>query len=191
VPPAEPHDPAFSVPHAIRLVRLRANGSLATFPVSGKITGRLGRTMQGSVYDDAAPYDRPYGGQQPDGKIVVAVTAKMRDALANSYRIGLLRFSAEGVADAQFGTRDGRTLTDAEGVTSEDVRDVAVQPDGKIVVVGGGCRPARDACFRIWFVARHTANGSRDATFGGARSSGIVYTDFASSDVESVRHPSA
>lgn len=191
---AAPDTDGFWAPHRIGLLRLRANGSLATFPVSGKIGGRLGKTMQGSVYDDVEPDARPYGAQQPDGRIVVAVTAQMRNTYYNDSggRIGILRFSAEGVADTQFGTHNGRTLTDAEGVRSENVRDVAVQPDGKIVVVGDGCGPrsARNAstgqytCFPIWYVARHTANGSRDATFGAARSNGIAYTDFASSDVE-------
>ncbi|MEN1729671.1 MAG: hypothetical protein AAGJ52_14645, partial [Pseudomonadota bacterium] len=69
---------------------------------------------------------------------------------------GVARFQSDGALDTGFGT-NGLFRTDFE------VRDVLVQPDGRIVAVGGdtGAFGTQD-----WRLVRLTANGDLDSSFG-------------------------
>jgi uncharacterized delta-60 repeat protein len=96
---------------------------------------------------------------QPDGKIVAAGEDASRFALA--------RYTVRGKLDPSFG-RDGKVLTRFGG--SSDVRAVALQPDGKIVVAGAALIHQRDS----FALARYTAHGRLDMGFGA---SGRVVTD--------------
>ena len=78
--------------------------------------------------------------------------------------------AAPGDLDPTFGI--GGKRTDWAGYAS----GVAIQPDGKIVVVGNGigcCSPGTNIDFRV---ARYNPDGSPDTTFGGG--TGRVTTDF-------------
>ncbi|MFD0373355.1 calcium-binding protein [Streptomyces sp. NPDC059071] len=96
--------------------------------------------------------------RQPDGKLLVVGTSEAGFTLA--------RYDEAGGLDATF-DGDGIATSDFGG-GSHSANGVAVQPDGKIVVVGttefldevGGC------CF--FSVARYNANGSLDTGFGNA-----------------------
>jgi len=88
----------------------------------------------------------------PDGRIVVAGYAWN----GTDQDIAVARYTASGVLDPTFGS-GGITLTDVNG-DQNGAEAVALQPDGRIVVVGfsGGD-----------FVAvRYTADGVLDPTFG-------------------------
>jgi uncharacterized delta-60 repeat protein len=95
---------------------------------------------------------------QPDGKIVVAGSAGCFPC-----RGLLLRYGTNGHLDETFGEA-GRVLTSFGG-DYDSWNDVAVQPDGKIVTTGLGARESGRVSDGF-ALARHTANGSLDATFG-------------------------
>jgi uncharacterized delta-60 repeat protein len=103
---------------------------------------------------------------QPDGKIVVAGASSI---FPEPFQFAVTRVQANGAIDASFGT-SGTVLTPF-GVFAA-VRDMVIQQDGRIVVVGisssGG--PPDLA------VARYNPDGSLDVSFDG---DGKVTTDFA------------
>ena len=98
---------------------------------------------------------------QPDGKILIAGSANGDFALA--------RHNADGTLDTSFGS-GGSVTTDLGGI--DEGFDVALQPDGKIVMVG---RSGGLAGFDFG-VVRYDADGSLDTAFG---TGGVVRTDFA------------
>ncbi|MET9609423.1 calcium-binding protein [Streptomyces sp. NPDC006512] len=104
---------------------------------------------------------------QPDGKIV-AVGGDVSDFVGN---FAAVRYNADGSPDTTFGD-GGKVSTDIAG-GSDTANGVALQADGKIVVVGvsenleGGV---------AWFtVVRYNPDGSLDTTFDG---DGKAVTDF-------------
>jgi uncharacterized delta-60 repeat protein len=99
---------------------------------------------------------------QPDGKIVV-VGGSYAGA-GGTHRFALARFNPDGSLDPSFDA-DGRVTTEFGNVAADAV---ALQPDGKIVAVGGQT------------VARYLLDGSLDPSFGV---DGHVATDFGASDV--------
>jgi len=131
------------------LARYNADGSLDTsFSGDGKETT-----------DFAGDSDSAWGvAVQPGGKVVVAGGSNSDFALA--------RYNADGSLDTSF-SDDGKQTTDFGGGFDYG-SDVAIQPDGKIVVVGEG---AGD-----FALARYDADGSLDASFSG---DGKQTTDFA------------
>jgi uncharacterized delta-60 repeat protein len=98
---------------------------------------------------------------QPDGKIVVA--GRSDNGGKRAVRSGaplddfaLVRYEADGRLDRSFG-RGGivvSSLADGELIAE----DVALQPNGAIVAVGGGSGS--------FVVARYRADGHLDGTFG-------------------------
>jgi uncharacterized delta-60 repeat protein len=88
---------------------------------------------------------------QPNGKLVVTGNAGGDFALA--------RYNSSGSLDTTF-SGDGRQRTDMGG--DEVAGDVALQPDGKIVVAGFGGPRVRD-----FTLARYDPNGTLDPTFSG------------------------
>ncbi|MEG4147060.1 DUF4347 domain-containing protein [Microcoleus sp. Pol12B5] len=104
---------------------------------------------------------------QSDGKIVVGGTADVVGDFA------LSRYNNDGSLDATFGT--GGKVTKDFGLGSSGGSGLAIQPDGKIVMVGGANQD--------FGVARYNGNGSLDTTFG---TGGTVTTDFGD-DFDSAR----
>jgi uncharacterized delta-60 repeat protein len=84
---------------------------------------------------------------------------------------GLAKLSADGALDTTFGT-GGKVDISIPTLTGEQSYDLVVQSDGKIVLVGYG-----DNAVRYGALARYTANGILDTTFGA---SGTTVTDFLS-----------
>jgi uncharacterized delta-60 repeat protein len=107
----------------LALMRLLPDGRLDTsFGTAGRATADVGG------YADTAGL-----AIQPGGKIV----AVGRASPPGSFEPGdfaVARFNANGSLDSSF-AGSGRVRTDFGG--NEDALDVALQPDGKIVVVGG------------------------------------------------------
>ena len=106
---------------------------------------------------------------QADGRIVVVGTAGQ----GWDTKFALARYNSDGTLDATFGVK-GKVQT---GFTSgsDSARGVAIQADGKIVVVGGdgsGHLVPSDTKFAL---ARYNSDGTLDASFGGG---GKVTTDF-------------
>jgi uncharacterized delta-60 repeat protein len=69
--------------------------------------------------------------QQRDGKLLVGATVSEGDRAG----FGVLRYSKKGLVDRRFGTR-GNTVVGVGARAFEDVEDIAVLPDGRILVGG-------------------------------------------------------
>jgi len=122
----------------IALTRLNADGTIdTTFGTAGKVVTNIGATI--SVKDAIL---------QPDGKIVVVGNA--------GSAIVVTRYNANGSVDTTFGT-SGRTTTTVAGGSSA-AYDMALQPDGKILISG--------KCPTGLAVFRYTTTGVLDSTFG-------------------------
>lgn len=128
-----------------------ADGDLdATFGADGKVTTSF--TTAGGANAVAV---------QSDGKIVAAGWV--------GGGFGLARYNADGALDTTFGP--GGTVTTAISQDGGDeVRGLALQPDGKIVAAGTAGRLS-------FALARYNSDGTLDATFG---TGGIVTTDLTS-----------
>lgn len=139
------------------VARYNSNGSLDTsFDTDGKVTTSFGTGR--SDWGKAV-------GIQSDGKIVVAgVTG---DSNGMNGDIALARYNSNGTLDSAFGT-NGKVTTDIGGYFDE-VRDLVLQSDGKIVVAGFSAINSGFA------VVRYNTNGSLDSTFG---TGGVVTTSF-------------
>ena len=99
---------------------------------------------------------------QADGKIVLVGTVDQ--ATANDTDFAVTRLNPDGSLDATFGTGGRQVVAfDLGGQNSDRGNAVALQADGKIVVVGTVQSSAGDADFGV---VRLNADGSPDATFG-------------------------
>jgi len=94
---------------------------------------------------------------QPDGRIIVV--GMVEDA-TREQDIGLVRYTADGALDPTFGA-GGRVITDLSP-SSEIPFGVALQPDGKIVVVGIAFNIGENELAMI----RYMPDGTLDHTFG-------------------------
>jgi uncharacterized delta-60 repeat protein len=141
------------------VVRLQADGSLdTTFGTGGKVITGVG-----------ASADYCYAiAQQADGKLVLA-----GNALASIECVAVVRLNADGSLDTTFGT--GGKLILPVGSIAAQANGVAVQPDGKIVVVGF----AWNSTNRDFLLVRLNSDGSLDPGFG---SSGIVTTQIGTAN---------
>lgn len=103
---------------------------------------------------------------QPDGKLVAVGSQRSSGGALTA--TGIIRYNPNGTLDTTFGT--GGIVILQRGVNNA----VVLQPDGKIVVGGGG----GDAQLANYQITRLNPNGSPDATFG---TGGDVTIDFAGS----------
>src|SRR5262249_3670469 len=142
------------------LVRYRPDGKLdATFGKGGRV-----KTSLASQDDEALDL-----ALQPDGKIVVVGAGN-----GGSQQYGILaRYDADGSLDHTFGTSGSVRSASAD---ISFLRAVAVQPDGKIVVVGSTV-DAESGEFHFT-LGRYLADGAPDRSFG---SDGWVSVDDDSS----------
>jgi uncharacterized delta-60 repeat protein len=89
---------------------------------------------------------------QPDGRIVAAGSARCGENRV----LAVARYLADGKPDPTF--REGWVVFDQPRRAHEELRGVALQPDGKVVAVGGATGK---------FIAiRLTSSGRRDPSFG-------------------------
>jgi uncharacterized delta-60 repeat protein len=168
-------------------VIVQADGRLVAggFSVGSRSSGR-GRLAL-ARYNDDGTLDTAFGGDgkvitnftkwddsvqnlalQPDGKIVAVGAAGFRSA---NEKFALARYNSDGTLDVSLGG-DGKVATDfTPGVDSG--RDVALQPDGKIVEAGHvSGRGGRFA------VARFDSDGALDVTFAGDGKATTNFTRF-------------
>ncbi|MBI4897004.1 MAG: hypothetical protein HY827_01385 [Actinobacteria bacterium] len=105
---------------------------------------------------------------QPDGKIIVAGNSET----GSGYQFALTRYNPNGTPDTSFDT-DG-TLLKTVGATNDTIAAIALQPDGKIVVVGS----RHNGSDPDFVVARFNPDGSSDTGFSG---DGVQFTPIGSS----------
>lgn len=140
------------------VARYQTNGSLdPTFDADGKVFTNLGN---GS--DRAAEM-----ALQPDGKIIVVGSRWS----GNFTDVAVVRYNRDGGLDPTFGN-EGITITPVNN-SSDNAYAVAVQPDGKIVVVGTTLLEDESFSRSMFLVVRYNSNGTLDTTFG---TGGIVTT---------------
>ncbi|HCR72258.1 MAG TPA: hypothetical protein DIW23_12495, partial [Anaerolineae bacterium] len=143
------------------VARYNDNGSLDTsFDTDGIVTTNFGG-------DDVARAMVI----QDDGKIVVAgYTASLDSSTAD---FALARYNTDGSLDTSFDS-DGKVVTSL-GDGYDYPSGIAIQPDGKIVVVGGKYSGVNDYDVAV---LRYNIDGSLDTTFD---TDGIVITAIGSS----------
>jgi len=164
----------------IVLVRYLADGSFdATFGVGdadgtpdGVVNISLG---EGNDFGTAV-------AAQADGKLVVAGYHEE----GASTNMVVLRVNADGTLDEAFGTEDDGTADGIVNISLGDgndiARELAIQPDGKIVVVGDSV--VADGSTNI-ILARLNTDGSVDASFGKSEDGtpdGFVATSLGDGD---------
>lgn len=141
---------------AARLTRYLANGSLdATFGAGGHVDVPL----EGGINDVLNKLI-----VQPDGMILASGISLSHVSHSDDFVV--LRFNSDGTPDAGFGS-NGRVLTDF-GVQGQDrARDMVLQPDGKIVLVGAEAHATGGVYAESNFAAaRYNADGTLDSGFG-------------------------
>jgi uncharacterized delta-60 repeat protein len=111
---------------------------------------------------------------QSDGKIVVA--GWVRTPPTPTLDFGLARYLPDGTLDRSF-DGDGLVITAVTG-DNDELMDVAVQPDGKIVAAGSSYQPEGRPNFVRSDIAltRYNQDGSLDPSFDG---DGIVAPAFS------------
>jgi uncharacterized delta-60 repeat protein len=156
----------------VTLVRVGPSGSLdQTFGNWGRLEPTLRPDMESSARGIV---------RQSGGKLVLTG----RFEVDGDSRIGAFRLNGDGSKDSTFAV-DGGRLTSIPSLAGETSEGIALQPDGKIVVAGHGCiQPCTGTPERIFVVARYTADGGRDSSFGPTGGIGVVLTNFASSGHE-------
>jgi uncharacterized delta-60 repeat protein len=136
------------------VIRYNTDGSLDTsFSGDGMVTTNFGgNDCAGSV------------AIQSDGKIVVAAKT------LSGYDFAVARYNTDGSLDTSF-SGDGILTTDFYG-GSDVAQSIAIQADGKIVVVG----EVSDAGRSYFGVARYNDDGTLDTSFSR---DGMVTADFS------------
>jgi uncharacterized delta-60 repeat protein len=141
------------------VVRYNPDGSLDnSFGTGGKVITPVGN---GNVYDYADAVVL-----QSDGKIVVVGTTAVIGV--SPYDFALVRYNTDGSLDSGFGTNGKIVHSITNG--HDLARDVALQPDGKIVVAGGDGLGGGGGSV----IVRYNANGSTDTGFAA---NGIFTTE--------------
>jgi uncharacterized delta-60 repeat protein len=141
------------------LARYNADGSPDTsFGAGGKV-----------ITDFGAREERATAlAVQPDGKILLAGSLSLR---LGGYQSAVARYNPDGSLDAGFGA-GGKVVTEF-GIGLQDLRALAIQPDGKVVVAGYTTAMGGVGGFLI---ARYDAGGVLDPSFGVG---GAVVLDLA------------
>jgi uncharacterized delta-60 repeat protein len=113
---------------------------------------------------------------QADGRILICTTRAENGSSGSDLFVA--RFTAEGELDPDF-SFDGKVTIDFDGGTGFDSAfGLAVQADGRIVVVGA-TSPDGSTGSSDFAIARLTASGELDASFGGGTGKRTVAFDLA------------
>lgn len=142
---------------AFAVARFNPDGSLdASFGVGGRVTTAVGN---GNATAAAVAV-------RPDGRILVVGSTFVS---GNFTDFALVQYNSNGTLDPTFGI-DGRKTVDygylTGGNTSDFVGGLALQPDGKFIVVGATYTSYLSAQQEDFAVMRFEANGALDTTFG-------------------------
>ena len=130
------------------LARLNSDGTLdMTFGTGGKVTTNINNAHNVALAMEIASGD----------KIVVGGTAQV----SANQDFALARYTADGVLDTTFDS-DGIATTNFGGSDDNNVGDVAILSDGKIIVGGNAFITGRYRSVSV----RYNTNGSIDTSYG-------------------------
>lgn len=173
-------DAPHSLPTSVTVKASATGASASTKPLTLTVRGAIGEidtsfgggtlVVQGGITDD---YVRGLA-VQADGKALVVGHAVFGGTTTGTDFM-LVRHLRDGGLDPTFGTGGRVSTAFNNGGASDEAQAVAVQPDGKIVVVGTSDQGATGFDFAL---ARYNPDGSLDTTFGNA---GRVTTAFGNS----------
>jgi uncharacterized delta-60 repeat protein len=110
-----------------------------------------------------------------DGKILIAGESVFVGVHILGANPILARLNSNGTLDSSFGSSG---VVNGSGAGNATVEDAILQPDGKIVLVGGA-NPSYNQPPLDFAVERFNSDGSRDTTFGGG--TGYVITSIGGS----------
>lgn len=159
-------------------VRLNENGSPDTTFGPGFPTSSSGYVLT-NIPGSTDPRTVTGVSIQADGKIVLVGYATFTiSGIGNRSKLVVVRYNPDGSLDASFGT-GGIVIADITPGDNVRAKEVAIQPDGKIVIVGYSAHEASQIFTYTQFVARYNANGSLDNIFG---TGGIVRTTISGLD---------
>jgi uncharacterized delta-60 repeat protein len=133
-----------------------------TFGSGGMVDTAIG-SLDSAAYA-VATY--PAVGTANDGKVVVAGYTFAKKGPVGNENFAVARYNLDGTPDLSFGG-SGEVTTDL-GTNFDVARDVAIQPDGKIVVAGYSGS--------TFAVVRYNSDGSLDTSFGGKTGKGKLLT---------------
>lgn len=163
-----------SVDGRFAAVRYNPDGSLdTTFSFDGKVVVTIGIPDTGTL--------TPTGGNasalQSDGKIIIAGAAS--NGADNDF--ALVRFNADGTLDNSFGSSGTVVTQTGEGQASAN--DIAIQTDGKLIVVGSSSDGDLGSSSEDFAIVRYNADGTLDSSFADPApkaygNGGIVLVDF-------------
>jgi len=140
--------------------------AVGRYTVSGNLDSSFGVNgmLRNHIYggDEDAAYSVAV---QPDGKIVAGGRSQGHSAnYAIGYAFGLARYDTNGILDNTFGTNGTiRNYISGSDESQDEGSSLAIQPDGRIVLVGKSGDTTGSLAFAL---ARYNLNGRLDSTFG-------------------------
>jgi uncharacterized delta-60 repeat protein len=138
----------------VAVVRLNADGTLDTsFGGSGKVMVPVGPGNDGALDVKV----------MPDGSLLVAGWALSAASETSDQEPMMVRLNADGTLASTFAV-GGKMLFDADP-TEDWFRDIAIQPDGKILVLAESSGQPNGMGQRV-VIARFNNDGTMDYTFG-------------------------
>lgn len=159
------------------LIALSALAALAVVPAASAAPGQLDPSFGNGGVVKILPSEEGNLASgvavQADGKVVIAGGEAPGNLL-------LVRLLENGALDTSFGA-SGKVLLGVPGGFAE-ARAVAIQPDGKIVAVGG----AQGAVNADFLIARFLPDGSPDPGFGGGDGLELVPVGSEEDEAEAV-----
>jgi uncharacterized delta-60 repeat protein len=155
----------------------RKDFALARFKADGTLDPTFGAKHNGRVLTQLGDFAHAQAwavAVQPDGKIVVAGEAEFDDLFAFHTEFVIARYMPDGTLDSSF---DGDGMTHVRIGDSSFAHELAVQRDGKIVVVGYSNSTGSFSYDRNFAVARLNPDGSLDRSFASTGARSVAFGD--------------
>jgi len=171
----------FSTSSAIVLALALARSSMAATGDLDTTFGQNGVALTGLVDVDQI-ISRCAPTAQPDGKILLCGTRFLSESSESSFFVA--RFTADGHLDPTF-SFDGLVTIDFDG-GSDFAAALALQSDGRIVVVGRSSNPLAPSTLANFAIARLLDDGTLDPEFGGGTGRKRIAFDLDAGDGEDV-----
>lgn len=154
----------------IAILRYNSDGSLDTsFDSDGILRFNLNPVLTISDYARAIAV-------QPDGKIVIAGEWWASSGINGNKNPFVARFDSSGVLDPTFGIDGVSESLDIK--VGDDVTDLLIQPDGKILVAGFARDSVSSTTGADYLLIRYNADGTLDTSFDN---DGYVVTEGSNS----------